>query len=191
MERIAAAAIVIALCAANVSTSAQAKPDFSGTWTLVPDPAARGNAQYGPPNTGAITGAEVVLVQTATTLKAQCRNSQTALLFIHTHKLDGSETTRVNAGGTEPLPGRSRAVRFKASWDGSKLLITSRWQSQDDVFPTDAPTRVSSGLKWRGIGTSQLITLESPDTVLVVSTERDYDGVPSVTRATYKRKSKQ
>lgn len=191
MERIAAAVIAIALCAANGSTSAQAKPDFSGTWTLVPDPAARGNAQYGPPNTGAISGAEVVLVQTATTLKAQCRNSQTGLLFIHTHKLDGSETARANSGGTGPLPGGRRSVRFKSSWDGSKLLITSRWQSQDDGFPTDAPTRVSSGLSWRGIGTSQLITLESPDTVLVVSTERDYDGVPRVTKATYKRKSKQ
>ncbi len=76
MKQMAAAVIVVALCAAHGSASAQTRPDFSGRWTLVSDPAAQGNAQYGSPSTGAIGGTEVVLLQAATTLKAQCRDGR-------------------------------------------------------------------------------------------------------------------
>ncbi len=88
---------------------AQAKPDFSGRWTLdeeksEPAPTGRGGRGLG---RGAGAGGPVVIAQTATEIT----------IGANTYKLDGTETVITGARG-----GESRAT---AAWDGSRLVITT------------------------------------------------------------------
>jgi len=98
---------------------AQAKGDFSGTWTLDeaksdPAPAGRGGGGGGGGRGGGGTPSKLVIKQTASELTVESTlpsGMQTAA-----YKLDGSESVNKTAIGES---------RSKASWDGANLVISS------------------------------------------------------------------
>jgi hypothetical protein len=102
-------------------TAAQAKPDFSGTWTFdeaKSDPApARGGGGGGGRGGGRMGGAPataMTIKQTANELTMDRTTAQGAQTVVY--KLDGSESK--NTIGMGP-------ATSKAAWEGSKLVIAT------------------------------------------------------------------
>lgn len=102
------AAVVVAIA---MTAFAQAKPDFSGTWT--PEPAA--NAGGGGGGRMGRGGGPMTVKQTADTLSIErtMRGNQVTTSY----KLDGSETD-VQMG--------QMTAKASAKWDGDKLVITTK-----------------------------------------------------------------
>jgi hypothetical protein len=88
----------------------QAKPNFSGTWTLA--------ASDSPAATGGVKAIAVVLTQTDTTLTLKS-GDQTQVF-----PLDGSETTMKLPGPTGP-----RDLRLLAHWEGARLVLEQRTET--------------------------------------------------------------
>lgn len=112
---IPAAAVLLAS-----SALAQAKPNFSGKWTILPDTAAipagisPGGAEMG----GLASEATITQDEKTLTIKRATPNMGE---FTSIFNLDGSETySSVNVGGQQ-IP-----LTMKTRWDGKKL-ITSTW----------------------------------------------------------------
>jgi hypothetical protein len=105
--------MTLAICAALVipyTAHGQAKPDFSGTWTL---DAARSETPQGRGGRGGGGGGRgpagpVVIKQTAAEIT----------IGMATYKLDGSESTNQVQGR-----GGMQEVKSKARWDGATLVI--------------------------------------------------------------------
>jgi hypothetical protein len=99
---------------------AQAKPDFSGTWTFdeaKSDPAparAGGGGGRGGGRMGGAPATAMTIKQTAGELSMDRTTAQGAQTVVY--KLDGSEST--NTIGMGP-------ATSKAMWDGNKLVITT------------------------------------------------------------------
>ena len=109
MKRVLSAALVAALVI-PFTARAQSKPDFSGSWTMdaaASDPAPAGRGGGGGGRGGAGGGGPVVIKQTAADIT----------IGMTTYKLDGSETTITG--------GRGGDAKAKATWDGTKLVITT------------------------------------------------------------------
>ena len=104
MWRVIATAVLGALII-PFPLGAQAKPDFTGTWTL---DAARSEVPQGRGGRGGRGGAgPVVIKQTAAEIT----------IGMLTYKLDGSESVNQGRGGAE--------VKSRARWDGANLVIES------------------------------------------------------------------
>ena len=108
------------------SLSAQGKTDFSGKWTLVPDPNAAaaggggggGRGGRGGGGGGQFCGQECTITQDATTLtvtRTTQAGEQKAV-----YKLDGSESKNMQAGR-----GGQTEVVSKAVWEGSNVSIST------------------------------------------------------------------
>jgi len=117
-------ALLLAMLGAVIlpfTTSAQGKPDFSGTWTMDaarsdPAPAGRG---------GGGGAATVTIKQTASELTVQSEGRQGPQTM--TYKLDGSESKNEQMGR-----GGAMTVVSKAKWDGSsagKSWLSIAWLS--------------------------------------------------------------
>jgi hypothetical protein len=111
MRRAAFFTVVLALAVVTLAF-AQAKPDFSGTWTL---DAARSDQMGGPGGGGGGgrgPGGPIVLKQSAGELVRETTRGEQKMTS--TYKLDGTEST--NQMG--PMTAKSTA-----KWDGNKLVI--------------------------------------------------------------------
>ena len=103
---------------------AQAKPDFSGTWTFdeaksdpAPARAGGGGGGGGGRGGGRMGGAPataMTIKQTATELSMDRTTAQGSQTVVY--KLDGSESTNTIGAG----PATS-----KATWDGARLVVTT------------------------------------------------------------------
>jgi hypothetical protein len=108
MTRVVAAAVLAALII-PFPAQGQARPDFSGTWTLDQarsETPAFGRGGRGGRGGGAAAG-PIVIKQTAAEIT----------IGPATYKLDGSESVNQGRGGLE--------VTSKARWDGASLVIES------------------------------------------------------------------
>ena len=118
---------VAVLFAAAISIYAQAKPDFSGKWVMDPEVAAaapagggggggRGGGRGGGGGLG--FGPDFTVKQDAKVLTiTRTQGDQTS---VTTYNLDGSESKNMVAGR-----GGQQEQVSKATWDGSKLVITT------------------------------------------------------------------
>jgi hypothetical protein len=98
---------------------AQAKTDFSGTWTLDeaksdPAPARAGGGGRGGGRMGGAPATAMTIKQTGTDLSMDRTTAQGAQTVVY--KLDGSESKNTIGMG----PATSKAV-----WDGPRLVITT------------------------------------------------------------------
>jgi len=126
MKRARVGLVAIATLAVATVAFAQAKPDFSGTWT--PEPAAGAPAGGGAPGGGGggggrgMGGGPMTVKQSATelTVETQGRNGAQT----RTYKLDGSES-KITMGQME--------ATATAKWDGSKLVITTKTEQGEQV----------------------------------------------------------
>ena len=138
-------AIALALTA---GIAAQAKPDFSGKWTLVPDPAAaaapagggggggRGGGRGG--GGGQFCGQECTVMQDGTSLTVT-RTTQAGEVKA-VYKLDGSESKNMQAGR-----GGQTEVVSKAMWDGNKVSISTTRDFGGNAVTTKTVLSVTGG----------------------------------------------
>jgi hypothetical protein len=129
---------VLALALAMpIAAWAQAKPDFSGTWTYNaeksdPPPQRGGGGGRGP-------GGPITIKQTATELSITSEGRQGPQTL--TYKLDGSESSNEMMGR-----GGAMTVKSKAKWDGSTLVIeTTRDMGGNMVTITEKRRLDNSG----------------------------------------------
>lgn len=118
MRRTFSTAVVLVALAGTL-TLAQAKPDFSGTWTLDVEKSEMGGGPGGGGPEGRGPGrpldAKVVIKQTATELVIdQQVNGNSNVMTL---KLDGGES--VNTGM------RGGQMKSKAQWNGARLIVQS------------------------------------------------------------------
>lgn len=111
----------------GVGIAAQAKPDFSGKWTLIPDPNAaaaggggggRGGGGRGGGGGGQFCGQECTITQDATTLSITRTTPGGEVKA--SYKLDGSDSKNMQAG----RGGEQTEVISKAMWEGDKITIS-------------------------------------------------------------------
>jgi hypothetical protein len=119
MKRARVGIIAAAVFAVASVAFAQAKPDFSGTWTLdtsaAPAPGAGGGG-----GRGGGMGGPMVVKQTADTLTIERTRGENKITT--TYKLDGTESTNTMAG----REGATTEVKSIAKWDGAKLTIATK-----------------------------------------------------------------
>src|SRR5262245_60622532 len=135
-------AAVLALAAAVVlpfHARAQAKPDFTGTWTLDtaksdPAPQGRGGGGFGG-GAGSVT-----IKQTGNELAVTSEGRQGPQTM--TYKLDGSESTNQVMGR-----GGAQAVKSTAKWDGSSLVIETTRDFNGMSITTKDVRRLDNGGK--------------------------------------------
>ena len=144
---------------ASAAIAAQARPDFSGKWTLVPDPAAGGRGGFGG------VGQSATITQDATSLTIT-RSTQMGE-FTSTYRLDGSESRN-----TLNFQGNAIEQLSKTSWDGDRLIVNTSMSFDGN------PVEVSMKM-W----------LDEAGTLNVESTRPDFQGggAPVTTRNTYKK----
>ena len=147
MRRISLLATAAATVLFVAGLSAQAKPDFSGKWTLVPGDAAaapagggggggRGGGRGGGGGGGQFCGQDCTIAQDATTLtvtRTTQAGEQKAVF-----KLDGSESKNTQQGR-----GGATEVVSKAAWDGSKITISRSQAGRDGGAPVNVKTVIS------------------------------------------------
>jgi hypothetical protein len=111
--------VAIATLAVATVAFAQAKPDFSGSWT--PEPAAGAPAAGAPAGApaggggGRGMGGPMTVKQSATELTVERTTGRGP--STQTYKLDGSES-KIQMGQME--------ATATAKWDGNKLVITTK-----------------------------------------------------------------
>jgi hypothetical protein len=139
--------------AAAIATGAfvQPHPNFSGTWTFVP--------QSSPPPGQAFqrlwTGDPVTITQDATTVTIEYISGSRAHMPVTlVYNLDGSERTNIDRNS---LP-ESQARRSRAAWRGAELVLTTITPRLD---ATGAPDPVE---------TTEVLSLESPSMLSVKMT---------------------
>jgi hypothetical protein len=119
---------------------AQAKPDFSGTWTLdtaKSDPAPPGRGGGGG---GGGRGGSVTIKQTGAELAVTSEGRQGPQTM--TYKLDASESTNQVMGR-----GGAQSVKSTAKWDGSSLVIETTRDFNGMSITTKEVRRLDNGGK--------------------------------------------
>jgi hypothetical protein len=116
MKRARIGLLAAAVLAVSSLAFAQAKPDFSGTWTL--DPEASGMAAGGGGGRGMGAG-PMTVKQTADTITTETTRGENKVTM--TYKLDGTESKN-----TVSMRGESVEQTSVAKWDGGKLVITTK-----------------------------------------------------------------
>ena len=184
------AGIVVATCLAAVS--AQSKPDFSGRWTTDPDPVAGSGRAGNPPaapdpqrggagrtggrgDMGSGWGSTITITQDAAKLVVEYAffgrgDMQPPLKFVYA--LDGSATRN------SVMMGRGiQTLSSMTKWQGDKLAITT-------IFPFVDPDSARA----MTIEVTQVLSLESPASLVVETTRAATLGGPANTTRTVYRK---
>ena len=140
MRRVSLFVIVLAL-AMPIGAWAQAKPDFSGSWTLNAEksdaPPQRGGGGGGGGGGGRGPGGPITIKQTATELSITSEGRQGPQT--RTYKLDGSVSTNPGRGGAE--------VKSTAKWDGSSLVIETTQDMNGTAVTSVEKRRLDNGGK--------------------------------------------
>lgn len=135
MRRAAFFTVVLAL-AVTAFVFAQAKPDFSGTWTLDPAKSEMGGGPGGGGRGPGGPAGPMTVKQTATDLSREMsRGGQTMTM---TYKLDGTEST--NTMG--PMTSKSTA-----SWNADKLVIKTVRETPNGTMETTETWSLGAGGK--------------------------------------------
>jgi len=112
--------VLVAALAMPIAARAQAKPNFSGTWTLNAEksdpPPQRGGGGGGGGGGGRGPAGPITIKQTANELSLTSEGRQGPQTL--TYKLDGTESSNEMMGR-----GGATTVKSKAKWDGSTLVI--------------------------------------------------------------------
>jgi hypothetical protein len=128
---------VLAAAVLSIATLAfaQAKPDFSGTWTPeAPAAGAAGGAggQGGGGGRG-MGGGPMVVKQTADSLTIEQTRGENKVTSVY--KLDGTESENKMTGR-----GGEVVTKSTAKWDGAKLTISTQRPGQDGAMMTQTQT---------------------------------------------------
>ena len=143
---------------------AQAAPNFSGSWTMVPDVnAPQGGGRGG--GFGGGLGAAAKIAQDAKTLTITRTGPAGEIKSVY--NLDGSDSKNtINAGGN------NMESVSKAKWDGAKLAVATRMDFGGNAFET-----------------TMSLSLDASGNLVVESTRPDFQGGggPVTTKLIYKK----
>lgn len=113
------------VCLVVAVAFAQAKPDFSGTWTPEQTAAPAGGGGGGGRGMG---GGPMTITQTANDLTIERTMGQNTVKMVY--KLDGTESTNDM--------GRGGPQKSVAKWDGAKLVIKTTGEGPNGPTETTA-----------------------------------------------------
>lgn len=182
MKRFATATVLAGICGV-MGVASQARPDFSGRWTTDPDPAAGAAGQRGAGagrgaargDMGPGWGSTITITQDAARLTVEYAffargDMQPPMRF--TYALDGSPTSNT------VMMGRGMQTQIsRTSWEGQTFVIATTHQFVDPATGKPTPVEVK-----------QALTLESPASLVVVTTRAGVLGGPdTTTRTVYRR----
>jgi hypothetical protein len=171
------------LAASDVAVFTQNPVDFSGTWIVEPPARAAGVARGSAPpalsaqgDMGSGWGSEITITQDATTLTVvytyfHPRDMQPPFTF--TYPLNGTTARHIVNMGRGPQEQLSKAL-----WRGATIMIatTHRFANPADGRPMTADM-------------SQVLSLESPETLVIETTRPGVaGGAPSTTRTVYRKR---
>jgi hypothetical protein len=124
---------VLAAAVLSIATMAfaQAKADFSGTWT--PEAPAAGAPGGGGGGGGRGMAGPMTVKQTGDTLTIERTMGENKVT--QTYKLDGTESENKMTGR-----GGEVVTKSTAKWDGAKLTITTKQAASDGTERTSAQT---------------------------------------------------
>ncbi|NOT07705.1 MAG: hypothetical protein HOP28_05785 [Gemmatimonadales bacterium] len=176
MSRISTLVILASLGGLS-NAAARQRPDFAGEWTLAdtadrrPSVASQGDASFGTGSMGSGWGSPIVITQQSNQLTVSytffsAYDLQPPLRFVYA--LDGSESRNTVMIGHASSEQRSRAV-----WQGAALVITTL-----HTAPAigGGPARVAE--------VRQVLTLESPDRLVVETVRAGIQGAATTTTRT-------
>ena len=154
--------VMLTMCLA-AGVLAQTTPNFSGTWTLVPDPnaptaAGRGGGMFGGLGTTATIAQDAkTLTLTRTTLAGEVKS---------VYNLDGSDSPNTMTFGENSVQ-----LVSKAKWEAGKLSIVTSSNFNGNTFETTMRLSLEGG------------------NLVVESTRPDFQGggAPVTTKTTYKK----
>ena len=166
MKRMTAMLSAAAVVIMAAGLLAQAKPNFSGKWTMdapaAPAAGAPGGGGGGRGGGGGGGwGMAPTITQDATTLKVEYMGGgQAPAPVTLTYKLDGTESKNTVQGRGGPAEQVSKAV-----WDGATLKITTTTANGDQV---------------------RVISMEGAK-LAISTTQNGRDGAPATTKITYSK----
>ena len=139
------------------TTSAQGRPNFSGTWkfTVSNPPNYPGSNGWGVPSP------TIVVSQTATEIAIESGQFGTTPMKV-VYKLDGSDT--IWEGPSSSQSGSTAIVKWrtKASWDGNRLVLytwnTALNQMRDIMSLSDGRTTIIRATEQPGPSTNATLT---------------------------------
>ena len=154
--------VMLTMCLA-AGVVAQTTPNFSGTWTLVPDPnapqaAGRGGGMFGGLGTTATIAQDAkTLTLTRTTQAGEVKS---------VYNLDGSDSPNTMTFGENSVQ-----LVSKVKWDAGKLNIVTSSNFNGNTFETTMRLSLEGG------------------NLVVESTRPDFQGggAPVTTKTTYKK----
>jgi hypothetical protein len=158
---------------ATVSIAAQGRTDFSGRWTLVPEPAGAAAARSAP-GLGTGWGPEISIAQDAQTLTVEFATYARGDMQPPTrlvYGLDGSPSKNTINSGRGP-----QQQVATTSWDGARLTIATVRTFSDG--PGGKPARLE---------TTQVMSLDAGTLVVETTHGAAFGGRPATNRAVYKK----
>ncbi len=162
MKRAIFSGILAVLFTAGVL--AQAKPDFSGTWTLDPEKSVMGGGRQGGGQRGGGMGAAPLTITVEGNKMSIARTmGQSGNTMTTVYLLDGTVSKNSQPGrqGGEPVE-----ITYTSKWDGAKLVTT-----------IVNPRGTSTETRW----------IEADGTMVVETTRTGPDGTPVVAKLVYKK----
>ncbi len=167
----------LALTLVAVTAAAQTRPDFSGRWAAVPEPAAAGGGRGGqnaPGTMGSGWGTEITINQNASTLavdRAQFSQYDMQPPMRFTYALDGSESRNTINMGRGPQP-----LVSKAAWQDATLIIS-----------TSYPFSNAQNGKPDAIEVTQVLSLDASGSLVITTTRSLAGAQPSTVTTTYRK----
>lgn len=157
MKRAMFAAIVALVCAPAVM--AQARPDFSGSWTLDAEKSVMGRMGGGGGRGGGAGMAALTVTVSGSTMTATREGMNGPVSMVY--KLDGAESRNMQMGR-----GGNAEVVYKSRWDGAKLVTTITG----------------------GMGTAtETRWLDADGTMIVETVRTGRNGAPMTTKLVYRK----
>lgn len=166
-----------------VSVAVQKPVDFSGTWSVAPTTRAAGVAKGSAPpalsaqgDMGSGWGSEITITQddaSLTVVYTYFHPRDMHPPFTFRYPLNGSAVTHTVNMGRGPQEQHSKAL-----WVGATIHIATQHRFAN---PADGPPMTAD--------MSQVLSLESPDTLIIETTRPGLaGGAPSTTRTVYRKK---
>jgi hypothetical protein len=165
MKRAIFSGILAVLFTAGLA--AQAKPDFSGTWTLDPEKSVMGGGRQGGGAGGGRQGgmgnAPLTITVDGQKLSISRTMGQSGNTVTTVYMLDGTASKNSQPGrqGGEPVE-----IVYTSKWEGAKLVTT-----------IVNPRGTSTETRW----------IDADGTMVVETTRTGQDGTPVTTKLVYKK----
>jgi hypothetical protein len=163
MKRARVGIMAAAVFAVASVAFAQAKPDFSGTWTLDPEASSMGGAPGGGGGGRGLMTGPITIKVAGDVLTIERMQGEAKV--VTTLNLAGQPTENQMAG----RQGATTTAKYVSKWDGSKLVTTITSEGPNGPLTRTETRSIEGG------------------TLIVETTRTGRDGNPMTTKLVYKK----